>query len=155
MGRTLALVLVCLSSATAQRYEKLAPFDGLRWNGDVPEVQVGSTWYELVSIDGTSQAEILASCKKTWRRVWRKRFNEDLVEVLSRMGSPPGTTVDLGVRYLSGGAVKTLKGVAMTAERRQALHAQRRATTAGRPALPEEVTRADLNQALDRLDVLR
>jgi len=151
MGRTLALVLVCLSSATAQRYEKLAPFDGLRWNGDVPEVQVGSTWYELVSIDGTSQAEILAFCKKTWRRVWRKRFNEDLVEVLSRMGSPPGTTVDLGVRDLSGGAVKTLKGVAMTAERRQALHAQRRATTAGRPALPEEVTRADLNQALDRL----
>ena len=151
MGRTLALVLVCLSSATAQRYEKLAPFDGLRWKGEAPEVQVGSTWYELVSIDGLSQNEILGFCKKTWRGVWQKRFNEDLVEVLSKMGHPPGKTVDLGVRELSGGPVKVLKGVAMTAERRRALHARRRGATTRRSANPERVSLADLNQALDRL----
>lgn len=159
--RTLLLLMLMLSAAVAQRYEKLAPFDGLRWNADTPEVQVNSTWYRLVSIDGTKQTEILTFCRKTWPGRWKKRFNEDLVEVLTKMGHPPGSTVDLGVRDLPGEAVKTLKGVAMTAARRRALHKQasyesgRRRVSRNAPDIGgmsrERITRSDVDRDLDRL----
>ena len=153
MMRALALILVCLSSATAQRYAKLAPFDGLRWNGDEPEVMVDETWYRLVAIDGTKQTEILAFCKKTWRGRWQKRFSEDLVEVLSRMGHPPGKTVDLGVRELSGGGKKTLRGVAMTEARRKELWAANQREEGRSQGLgpPRSLTRAQVEKDVERL----
>ena len=154
--RTLAVILVCLSSATAQRYAKLAPFDGLRWNSEDPEVMVDKTWYQLVSIDGVKKSAILSFCKKTWRGRWQKRFSEDLVEVLSRMGHPPGKAVDLGVRALSGGGEKTLRGVAMTEARRTALWSARsqnqpRGAAGQASRAPASLTRAQVEADVDRL----
>src|SRR5690606_1483627 len=50
---------------------------------------------------------------------WRKRFTEDLVEVLSDRGTPPGRTVELALVDLETGAERTVDA-AMTEENRRA-----------------------------------
>ena len=49
---SLALVLSLAVLVPQDVDEKSSPFDGLRWSGDQPEVQVDGTWYEPVAIDG-------------------------------------------------------------------------------------------------------
>ncbi|MGH7162288.1 MAG: hypothetical protein ACREID_02295, partial [Planctomycetota bacterium] len=116
--RTLALI--CLAAvAWGADYPKLSPFEALRWNGEAPEVMVGGAWYALVSLNGIDAGEIARFCRKTYEERWRKRFGEDLVQVLTEMGrAPDGGTADLVVKDAAG-ATKRLDGVAMTAENRK------------------------------------
>jgi hypothetical protein len=106
---------------TGARWARVAPFSGVRWRGDVPEVEVAGTWAELVSLDGTAADRIVAFCKDRYRRpdsLWRKRFSEDLVEVLSGMGQPPAEKVVLGLESLTDGERRTVVA-AMTKENRK------------------------------------
>lgn len=119
--RALAVVLALfVTNVAAQRPAQLAPFAELRWSADVPEARIADAWVEVRAIDGRSAAEILAFCRVTWPDKAKKRFTEDLVEVLTRMGRAPGTEVDLVLRDLESGIERTVRA-AMTAENRRAL----------------------------------
>lgn len=136
------ILAICL--LLAQDYDKLAPYTGVRWKAEAPEVEIDGAWVDLVSIDGVAAADIVTFAKKTWPRIWKKRFEEDLVEVLSKMGKPPGATVALRVRDAKG--ERALDGVAMTKENR------RKIWEAAKP--PEMVSRAHAASDLDLLKKL-
>ncbi len=102
-------------------FPKKSPFAAVRWKGNQPEVKLGTEWFKLLSLDGVSASEIVAFSQRTERNVWRKRFEEDLVELLTRMGHAPGDKVALVVQSLATGEASTKKGVLMTEENRDAI----------------------------------
>ncbi len=109
-------------------YAQLAPFDELRWRGDVAEVRVaeaGPNWYELVSIDGLVMDHMSGHCKQVYGTQWRKRFTEDLLVVLNRLGEWPVFSVDLELVDLHSGRLVRAEDVAMTRDRRQATRSDR------------------------------
>ena len=63
-------------------------------------VKIGKEWVTLVSLDGIAARDIVALSQRRYLLRWKKRFEEDLVEVLTRMGHEPGDTVRLVVRPL-------------------------------------------------------
>ncbi len=83
-------------------YAKVAPFTGVRWEKDRPVVRVRDRWAPLVSIDGIPIARIMEFAKKEFGEKARKRFAEDLVEVLSTMGHEPKWRVTLGLETKDG-----------------------------------------------------
>ena len=99
----------------------LAPYDAIRWKDDnTPEIHVAGTWYGWLALDEADVAKIIEFTRKTYRpREVRMRIGEDLVEVLTRMGNPPGPTVKLKVRKLDTGEAIDLNDVPMTHENRQ------------------------------------
>jgi hypothetical protein len=129
MKTTILLTAAFLVSAPQQgaaqakdkRYVKLAPFSAIRWNDATPEVKVKDVWYELLDIDNTDAKEIVKFCKDKEARLWQKRFEEDLVEMMARMGHEPGDKVTLKVRDLKTGKAEILKDVPNTHENRQAI----------------------------------
>jgi len=103
-------------------FPRVAPFAGIRWRGEVPEVQVNGTWYELVAIDDLRVNQIISFQKSSRDPLWRKHFGEDMVEVLSHMHHPIGDTINLQVRTLDANKTVTmLQNVPMTHENREAL----------------------------------
>ncbi len=102
-------------------YPKRSPFDAVRWQGEAPEVRLEEEWFRLVSIDGVAVDEILASGKQNYHDRWRMRFEEDLVELLARMGNKPGDMVRLVVLPLGSDDEIVLEAVPMTEEKRQSI----------------------------------
>jgi hypothetical protein len=102
-------------------FPRLSPFEAVRWEGQTPHVMVGGKWYELVSMNGLPAPQIVSFCKSLDERFWQKRFEEDLIEVLTRSGCTPGTTAMLEVKSLDTGETKILRDVPMTSENREAL----------------------------------
>ncbi len=107
-------------------YPKKSPFAAVRWqpaqndNGQ-PEVQVGEEWFKLVSLNDLPVAQILAFSRETYANKWQKRFEEDLVELLSRMGHTPGDTVTLVVQSLTSTETQVLENIPMTEANRQTI----------------------------------
>ncbi len=93
----------------------------MRWVKESPEILLKGEWVALRSIDGHSLPSIVVFAKKKFRGKWQRRIGEDLVEVLSEMGHPPGKTVTLGIANLQGGDARVLRDVPMTAENRAAI----------------------------------
>ena len=100
---------------------KKSPFSAVRWKGKEPEVQVGNEWFRLISLDGIEASEIIEFCHREYDEKWQKRFEEDLVEVLIRMGHLPEDTVQLTVRRIGETGTRTLENVEMTHENRSAI----------------------------------
>ncbi len=119
-------VVLCVSASVSAEYPKRAPYSAVRWNDQVPEIRIIDKWYALHSIDSVPAVQVVKYCETTWPDKWQKRFEEDLVEVLSRMGKQPGRHVDLELTDLSTNQHATLKRVAMTEENRTALRNARR-----------------------------
>jgi hypothetical protein len=105
----------------AKGYPKLSPFSAVRWKDSTPEVKVKDVWYELLAIDDTEAREVVKFCKEKEEKLWQKRFEEDLVEMMARMGHEPGEKVTLKVRDLKTGKTEVLKDVPNTHENRQAI----------------------------------
>ncbi len=107
-----------------QGYPTRAPFIAVLWRGAKPSVQVGGNWYDLMAIDSIPIERIIAfdrSLPQDGADNYRKHFQEDLVEILSRMGHVPGGTVELSVTDPGSGQAHVLKDVAMTEENRRTL----------------------------------
>ena len=141
----LALVLSLTSLIPQDVDEKSSPFDGLRWVGDQPEVQVEETWYKPVSIDGIAVEEILVLAD-TWIPGREKRFAEDLVPILMRLEWKGDRVVDLDLRSLEDGSAVRIEGVEMTRSKREALRASRNtreSSGARRPSPPTSISRED------------
>lgn len=133
---------------------KASPFDGLRWQGDAPEVLLDATWYRSTSIAGVDTADILEFCERRWPGQVRKRFGEDLVEAMVLMGHEVPERVELGLVRLSDGEAVTLTDVEMSAAKRRAIRDAGAASS--RPAPPpatltREQALADLDTFADRL----
>jgi CubicO group peptidase (beta-lactamase class C family) len=128
----------------SEAFPKKSPFAAVRWQQSQPEVKVGDEWFKLVSLDDLPTAEIVAFSQRTYGDKWQKRFEEDLVELLSRMGHPPQDTVTLVVQPLTSSETRTLEDVPMTRANRRAIRdaAQARERDeqppATRPAVPIE-----------------
>ncbi len=129
----LPLLLLIAVPVGAESYEKLSPFDMLRFEGEEPQVRMGEKWFEPVEISGVPVAEILSFCRGRYGDRWSKRFGEDLVQVLSEMNHPPPPRVSLLLRELDGGELHRLEQVAMTRTKREAI---RNALSGSPPAAP-------------------
>lgn len=101
---------------TKHGYAKVAPFTGVRWKNDRPIVRVQDRWSPLVSIDGIQIDRIMEFAQKEFGNKARKRFAEDLVELLATMGHEPEWEVTLGLET-SDGQVEHLE-IMMTEENR-------------------------------------
>ncbi len=96
-------------------YAKVAPFTDVRWQNGSPSVLVEQRWSPVVSIDGIPIDRIVEFAKQRYGGDARKRFAEDLVEVLSSMGHDPEWEVTLGLQ--AADQVECIK-VRMTAKNR-------------------------------------
>ena len=154
-----ALAALCAAAFFAgQRteYAKRAPYAAIRWEGDKPVVKIGDDWFALVSLDGTPAEDIVSFSRRTYANIWRKRFEEDLVEVLSRMAHKPKDTVRLVVRPLGSQATRTLEGVPMTEANRRAIYDAARARERSEKPLskksaPPDDAEATLRKLIDGL----
>lgn len=96
-----------------------APWDELRWRGDSPQVRLGERWYELEAIDGLRTPFVVGFAVQHSGSAWRKRFSEDLVQVLNRMGNFCMLDVDLTLRDLESGERVVMRDVALDGARRR------------------------------------
>lgn len=158
-GLTWLLALLALTlAAPAQedRSQPRAPFDAVVWveGGDpegagAPRVLVDGQWYRLHAIDGIETGRLLAAAERTWGpSLVRKRFEEDLVELMGLLGATPGATVTLRVTDDDTGQTLELRGVEMTHERRQNLRRNAR----NRERTQEQFTAAETSEVLDALE---
>jgi hypothetical protein len=104
---------------------KLAPFQAIRWRGQVPEVRVSDNWYGLISLNDISTDQLISFAQSVDQHDWRKRIQEDLPAVLILMGHPAGSTVKLTLKDLASGSTTTLERVPMTEENRTAIYQAR------------------------------
>jgi len=99
--------------------EKASPFTAVKWENQQPIVQFNAEWYTLEKLDSYTAKELLDFCKQKHGDKWQKRFSEDLIEVLTEMGSPPNEKVEL---LLSNSEQKiTVTGTYTQANRQQVL----------------------------------
>ncbi|MDF0717678.1 S41 family peptidase [Muricauda sp. 334s03] len=76
--------------------EKASPFTAVKWTDrNQPMVQFDDEWFALIKLDNHTTKELLDFCKKEFGDKWQKRFSEDLVEVLTKMGTPPSQKATL------------------------------------------------------------
>ena len=139
------------SSAPDQDYPKLSPFAAVRWQDSQPEVQLDDEWFQLVSINDHPATEIVAFSQKIYGKRWRKRFEEDLVELLSRMGHPPQDKVKLVVQSLSSSEARTLDDVPMTYANRRAIRNAAQARERDEQPPAPQSSRDDSNLSLQEL----
>ncbi|CAM1344389.1 S41 family peptidase [Tenacibaculum amylolyticum] len=92
----LALLLIS-SMAYAQKLtlEKASPFTAVKWENETPIVQFNNEWYQFEKLDNFKKEELIKFCKKEYGKKWKKRFSEDLVEVLQGMNYKPEVKVRL------------------------------------------------------------
>jgi CubicO group peptidase (beta-lactamase class C family) len=118
---SILFIVARLDEYLNEGYSKKSPFGAVRWAGFQPEVQVGDEWFKLLSLDRLPAPEIINFSQRTYGDKWQKRFAEDLVELLTRMGHPPRDTVTLVVQSLTSSETRTLEDVPMTRANRQAI----------------------------------
>ncbi len=107
---------------TKNGYAKVAPYTGVRWEGNEPKVKIDDEWFKLVSLNELPASEIVVFSQKTYDSLWQKRFEEDLVELLTSMGHPPQDTVKLVLESLtSPPEMRVREDVPMTAANRRAI----------------------------------
>ena len=134
---------------SSEAFPKKSPFAAVRWQESQPEVKVGQQWYKLVSLDDLPAAEIVAFSRETFANKWQKRFEEDLVELLSRMGHPPQDTVKLVVQSLTTSETQVLEDIRMTEANRQAIKAATQARARIEPESSETSDHDSGNLAID------
>ncbi|MEL6110200.1 MAG: serine/threonine-protein kinase, partial [Planctomycetota bacterium] len=110
---------------TAERrgFPTVSPFTDV--SHPTPEkaiVQYAGRRYELVSMEGRKTAAILRSCRQEYGDLWEKRFAEDLVEVLHRIGLRVGQTVAIEIRDPETRVVTSVPNAMMTQANRRAIY---------------------------------
>ena len=84
------------TAAPKIEHPKLAPFTAVRWEaGDKPTVRIRGEWLHLTAIDDIPIDRLLQTARKEFGPLARKRFTEDLVELLHLAGHKPGSSVTL------------------------------------------------------------
>lgn len=150
------LLSFCLHGCfLAQDYEKLSPFTDVVAEGGRIIVEFSGKEYELLEIDGLETDAIIRFSRETYPRNWEKRFAEDLVEVLTRMGSRPGKTASLLLRDPESGTTQRVERAPMTEENRLAVWEARYRREGGDGLTLSAVTDPTKEDMLAALDVFR
>lgn len=121
-----------------QEYEKLAPFEAVRWTEGAVEVDLGGIKYELLEIQDFSIAKVLEYCREHYKPEWRQAFEEKLVEVLSRMGKPPEYTVKVKLRRLDDGSERVFEQVMLSEANLESTVKNRQVVIGDGGAAPED-----------------
>ncbi|WP_299180120.1 S41 family peptidase [uncultured Aquimarina sp.] len=99
MKNLIIVFMIVLSSFSILGQElqlkKASPFTAVKWENDEPIVKFKGEWYFFEKLDIFNKAQLLDFCKKEFGSKWKKRFSEDLVEVLRNMNYSPNKEVDL------------------------------------------------------------
>jgi len=104
-------------------WARLSPFTQVQClDGDNVQVRFDGTNYELLSIDDLPTAKILQASRKQFGELWEKRFVEDIVEVLTGMGHPPGDNVKLALRDPQTAKTRTVERAPLTHENRRKVY---------------------------------
>ncbi len=152
---------IVIGSKLDQGFPKESPFAAVRWQDSQPEVSVNDEWFDLISLDTIPASDIVAFSQRTYGDKWRKRFEEDLVELLALMGHPPRDEVTLVVQSLTSGDTRALESVPMTRANRQAIRnaAEARVRSAQRaeetPAASAEENGSDAASFATALEEIR
>jgi hypothetical protein len=110
---------------TGNWWKEGSPFEALRWRGDVPEVELDGRWYELRAIEDLDAAYVTGFCRQYAGERWRKRFSEDLVQVLNRMRVWRFGALDLLLRDLETGELVRRADVPLDRKLRQRIYRDR------------------------------
>ncbi|WP_323756027.1 S41 family peptidase [Roseivirga sp.] len=141
------LIALCFSSLVVfgQKLElaKASPFTAVKWEEDQPIVQFDNEWYHFEKLDHLSKEEVLAFCKSEFGGKWKRRFSEDLVEVLEGLSYAPNVKVEL--QLSQNGVSKRYIGTFTLANRQRALQYNASSEQAKRP---QKITKA---QAIEDL----
>lgn len=105
-------------------WKRASPFTDVQINGDDVVVEFNQQSYGLVSINEAATEEILRAAKHHFGFSGRKRFVEDLPQVLIRMGMPDEDTVDLVLKDAKGQLVYAAEAP-MTAKNRSLIYQNR------------------------------
>lgn len=97
-------------------WKKVSPFEAVEWKQQRVNVSVDEKWYKLESINGYSLSQILSSSKRQYHEKWKKRFIEDIYEVLEGLDALTGMVVEVEMRTTEG--VLEKKSLTMTTEKR-------------------------------------
>jgi hypothetical protein len=142
--RRVLMVLVLAMPAAAGDWERVAPWSGVRFEGDAIDVLVAEDWYRLDAIEGVAAGDLVAHAKGAYGRRWQKRIVEDIVEVLAGLSRKTDGTVRLDL-------VDPATGAEVTRVERLT-HDKRRAA---KDLFDEEEDRAAPPATLDRAAALR
>ena len=107
---------------TEHGFARVALYSGVRWEDNRPIVQVNDRWHPLVSIDGLPIDRIMAFAEEEFGDRARKRFAEDLPELMSKMGHEIDWLVTLGLE-MNDGRVEAVN-IRMTEENRSRVREQ-------------------------------
>lgn len=114
------LTILCFTSLIVfgqkLKLEKASPFTAVKWEKEQPIVKFKNEWYHFEKLDHFSKKEILDFCKIEYGDKWKKRFSEDLVDVLKGLGYQPNVKVSL---QLSKNGVSQTRIGTFTFENRQ------------------------------------
>lgn len=160
LGLVLALTFVAGAMAQGGRSEAMSPFDEVQWVGEGEpvagpmevRVRVGEAWYVLEAINGLATADLLAGIERHYgRRDVPRRFEEDLIEAMGKLGVERGEVAVLRVREVAGGEAREIRAE-WSREKRQALRDAGRQ----RDSRPREtpLTAADVAAVLDEFEAL-
>lgn len=123
MRKFFIFTVLCFSSLLAfsqkLELEKASPFTAVKWENDQPVVQFENEWYHLEKLDAFKTEELLDFCKKQFGPIWKKRFSEDLVEVLRKLDYQPHIKVTL--QLSREGISNTYTGTFTSENRRSSL----------------------------------
>jgi hypothetical protein len=106
---------------------KASPFTGVQWENGQPIVQFENEWYHFEKLEDFTKEELLDFCKKEFGHKWKKRFSEDLVEVLYGLGYTP--SVKVRIQLSKDGVSETHTGI-FTRENRQRILAYNKSAIA-------------------------
>jgi hypothetical protein len=121
-----------------QEYEKLSPFEAVRWGQGAVEVDLGGIQYELLEIQDLPLEKVLEYCKKNHGPEWRKAFEENLVEVLVKLEKPAEYTVKVKMRRLDDGSERVFEQAMLTESNLEMVIKARPAAPPAPEAAPEE-----------------
>lgn len=120
-----------------QRWTRLSPFTKVQClDGDNVQVQFDGKDYELLSIDDLPTAKILQASRKQFGERWEKRFVEDIVEVLTGMGHPPGDNVKLALRDPQTAETHTVARAPLTHDNRRTVYQRHNSIRWRQPTRP-------------------
>lgn len=108
-------------------WHKSGLFEGLRWNGNQPEVLHAGEWFALEAVDDLRAGYIVGYCQQLEPVQWRRRFSEDLVQVMNRLGRLGIGTSDLLLRDLETHELVAVEDVAWSETKRRRVQDDRNA----------------------------
>ncbi|MCT4674224.1 MAG: S41 family peptidase [Prolixibacteraceae bacterium] len=104
--------------------KKASPFVAVKWENEQPIVRFNKQWFKFEKLEHITSKELVDYCKNNYPEKWKKRFSEDLVEVLKGMNYTPNTNVK--VQLSKDGISKEYQGTFTSKNRQLSLYFNRK-----------------------------